>query len=91
MGLNERMGCYLFLELSLVPIVYIMYSSSTKESLSANLYLVSYSVVLRLFFLFDLILGRGLDLNYLLLRGLGFRSITFFAKLPAYGFHHWLP
>merc|ERR1712168_1026334 len=91
MGLNERMGCYLFLELSLVPIVYIMYSSSTKESLSANLYLVSYSVVLRLFFLFDLILGRGLDLNYLLLRGLGFRSITIFAKLPAYGFHHWLP
>merc|ERR1712133_341755 len=91
MGLNERMGCYLFLELSLVPIVYIMYSSSTKESLSANLYLVSYSAVLRLFFLFDLILGRGLDLNYLLLRGLGFRSITFFAKLPAYGSHHWLP
>lgn len=91
MGLNERMGVYLFLELSLVPIVYIMYTSSTKESLSANIYLVSYSVVLGIFFLFDIILGGRVDLNYLLLGGLGFRVITFFAKLPAYGFHHWLP
>lgn len=91
MGLNERMGVYLFLELSLVPIVYIMYVSSTKESLSANIYLVSYSVVLGIFFLFDTIFRGRMDLNYLLLGGLGFRVITFFAKLPAYGFHHWLP
>ena len=68
-----------------------MYSSSTKESLSANLYLVSYSVVLGIFFLFDLILGSRLNLNYCFLGGLGFRCITFFAKLPVYSFHHWLP
>jgi len=91
MGLNERGLVYLFLELSLIPIVYIMYVSSTKESLSANVYLVSYSVVLGIFFLFDLLLGGGPDLNYFFLGRLGFGCVTFFAKLPAYGFHHWLP
>lgn len=91
MGLNERRLVYLFLEMSLIPIVYIMYVSSTKESLSANVYLVSYSVVLRIFLLFDLLLGGGLSLNYLFLGGLGFGCVTFFAKLPVYGFHHWLP
>lgn len=91
MSLNERGGIYLFLELSLVPVVFIMFNSSTKESLSANIYLVSYSVVLRIFFLFDLIFRGGSDLNYLFLGGLGFRVVTFFAKLPVYGLHHWLP
>lgn len=91
MGLNERRLVYLFLEMSLIPIVYIMYVSSTKESLSANVYLVSYSVVLRIFLLFDLLLGGGLSLNYFFLGGLGFGCVTFFAKLPVYGFHHWLP
>jgi len=91
MGLNERGLVYLFLEMSLIPIVYIMYVSSTKESLSANVYLVSYSVVLGIFFLFDLLLGGGPDLNYFFLGRLGFGCVTFFAKLPAYGFHHWLP
>lgn len=91
MGVNERSLCYLFLELSLVPIVFIMFISSTKESMSANIYLVSYSVVLRIFFLFDLIFRGGLNLNYLFLSGLRFRVITFFAKLPSYGLHHWLP
>jgi NADH:ubiquinone oxidoreductase subunit 4 (subunit M) len=91
MRLNERRLVYLLLEMSLIPIVSIMYSSSTKESLSANVYLVSYSVVLGIFFLFDLMLGSGLDLNYFFLGGLGFRCITFFAKLPVYSFHHWLP
>jgi NADH:ubiquinone oxidoreductase subunit 4 (subunit M) len=91
MRLNERRLVYLLLEMSLIPIVFIMYSSSTKESLSANVYLVSYSVVLGIFFLFDLMLGSGSDLNYFFLGGLGFRCITFFAKLPVYSFHHWLP
>jgi len=68
-----------------------MFISSTKESMSANIYLVSYSVVLRIFFLFDLIFRGGLNLNYLFLSGLRFRVITFFAKLPSYGLHHWLP
>merc|ERR1711917_20638 len=91
LGLNERGLVYLFLEMSLIPIVYIMYVSSTKESLAANVYLVSYSVVLGIFFLFDLLFRGGLDLNYFFLGRLGFGCVTFFAKLPAYGFHHWLP
>merc|ERR1711917_224750 len=91
MGLNERGLVYLFLEMSLIPIVYIMYVSSTKESLAANVYLVTWAVVLGIFFLFDLLFGVGLDLNYFFLGRLGFGCVTFFAKLPAYGFHHWLP
>jgi len=65
----------LLLEMSLIPIVFIMYSSSTKESLSANVYLVSYSVVLGIFFLFDLMLGSRLDLNYFFLGGLGLDAL----------------
>lgn len=91
MGINERGRIYLFLELSLVPIMYIMFVSSTKESLSANIYLVSYSVVLGLFFLLDLLLRGRCDLNYCFLRRIGIRVITFFRKLPIYGLHHWLP
>ena len=91
MRINERGRIYLFLELSLVPIMYVMYISSTKESLSANIYLVSYSVVLGIFFLLDLLLRGGQDFNYCFLGGIRIRVITFFAKLPIYGLHHWLP
>ena len=39
----------------------------------------------------DLILGERFSFNYLFLRRLRIRVLTFFAKLPIYGLHHWLP
>ena len=92
LSLNEGLCSYLFLELALIPLIFILSSlSRTKEALSANLYLVSYGVLFSLFLLIDLILCLRSTLNYLFLRGIGVRVLTFYAKLPIYGFHHWLP
>jgi len=87
---QESLGIYLLLELSLIPIMFILLNSSTKECLSANTYLVSFSVVLGAFFFVDIV-WRGSIINYQFLGALGIRAITFFAKLPIYGLHHWLP
>lgn len=92
LGLNEGLCSYLFLELALVPLIFILGNlSGTKEVLSASLYLVTYGVFFSLFLLIDLVLGLGQSLNYFFLRSLGLRVLTFYAKLPIYGFHHWLP
>lgn len=85
------MGVYLLLELSLLPILFIMLVSATKESLSANVYLIGYSVFLGLFFFFELLFSGSFYMGYVFLRGLGVGIITFLAKLPFYGLHHWLP
>ena len=92
LGLNERLDVYLFLELSLVPFAFVLsVSSSTKEMLSACLYLVTFRIFFSAFMLVDLILGERLNLNFLFLRRIRIRVLTFFAKLPIYGLHHWLP
>ena len=85
------MGAYVFLELCLVPILFIMLISSTKECLSANVYLISYSVFLGLFFFGELLCSGVFPMTYVLLGGLGAGVITFLGKLPCYGLHHWLP
>ena len=59
--------------------------------LSATLYLVSYRVFFSLFMVFDLIWGLRYNLNFLFLRSLGIGVLTFYAKLPLYGLHQWLP
>lgn len=91
MCMGEAIGAYLFLELSLVPILFIMLISSTKESLSANVYLISYSVFLGLFFFGEFLCSGTFYMDFVFLRGLGLRIITFLGKLPCYGLHHWLP
>ena len=80
------------MELALIPLIFVLGNlSGTKEVLSASLYLVAYGVFFSLFLLIDLVLGMGHIFNYLFLRGLGLRVLTFYAKLPIYRFHHWLP
>ena len=92
LSLNEGLCSYLFLELALIPLIFILSAlSRTKEVLSASLYLVSYGVFFSLFLLIDLILCLRSTLNYLFLRGIGVRVLTFYAKLPIYRLHHWLP
>jgi len=90
--INEGLCSYLFLELALVPLIFTLATlSRTKEVLSASLYLVLYGVFFSLFLVLDLYFGLRYALNYLFLGGLRVRVLTFYAKLPIYGFHHWLP
>ena len=103
--INELLGFYIFFEISLVPLIFIILGWGYQvERVQAFFYLFLYTMFgsLPLLFFFLMVYG-GLSLDWLSLmffktyRGVfwgilwGVLSLAFLIKLPLYGFHLWLP
>ena len=89
---NNSLENFFILECSIIPLGFLLLNGSpSKESNGAFLYLRSFTLILRIFLIVDLL---SVDLNLLNLRlrlivriGL----LTFFSKLPLFFLHQWLP
>nr|WMH03360.1 NADH dehydrogenase subunit 4 [Encyrtus aurantii] len=98
---------YLFFEMSLIPIfIFIMGWGYQPERIKASLYMMMYTLLFSLPFLFILffLLYMFMNLNFLLINQIIFESLNFmnfmiyfymfmvfFVKLPMFLVHNWLP
>jgi len=89
---NNSLENFFILECSIVPLGFLLLNGSpSKESNGAFLYLRSFTIVLRIFLIMDLL---TIELNLINLRLrliLGLGVLTFFSKLPIFFLHQWLP
>jgi len=104
-SIRDLIGFYMFFELSLVPLIAIIYGWGYQvERIQAAFYLFIYTIVgsLPLLFVFLFFFGditlvwRTFTFSYSIssffyLYLLVFLSFRFFIKLPLYGLHLWLP
>ena len=83
---------FLILECSIIPLGFLLLNGSpSKESNGAFLYLRSFTIILRIFLILDLLLVNLNLINLRLRLILGLRVLTFFSKLPIFFLHQWLP
>jgi len=80
----------MFIEILSIRLIFLYWTSSTKEAISRFTYLISFGIIIRSAFILDIIwFYRNINI-YLFMTIISIRVIMFLSKLPIFYLHYWL-